>query len=69
MSTTTSTNYTKLDTDNIEIEMTTVETTQRTRADIHAESNAITEEQTAVDLVYTGRLAQLQAMITILDTP
>lgn len=67
MSTTTSTNYTKLDIDNIEIEMTTVETTQRTRADIIAESDALTAEQTIVDLAYTTRQAQLDAMITVLD--
>jgi hypothetical protein len=67
MSTTTSTNYTKLDIDNIEIEMTTIETTQRTRADIIAESDALTAEQTIVDLAYTTRQAQLDAMITILD--
>lgn len=69
MSTTTSTNYTKLDVDNIEIEMTTVETTQRTRADINAESAALTAEQLEVDAAYTSRQAQLAAMITILDTP
>jgi hypothetical protein len=67
MSTTTSTNYTKLDIDNIEIEMTTIETTQRTRADIIAESDALTAEQTIVDLAYTTRQAQLDAMITVLD--
>jgi hypothetical protein len=67
MSITTSTNYTKIDADNLEIEMTTVETTQRTRADIHAESDALTAEQIGVDLDYTNRQAQLDAMITILD--
>jgi len=67
MSTTTSTDYTKIDADNIEIKMTTVETTQRTRADIIAESDALTAEQTTVDLAYTTRQAQLDAMITVLD--